>query len=161
MIKKFIAIILIYAFVIFSTACPSGGSIAKAKQSSAKLAGYANLGVNGTRDLYRANLISLEQKDTIANGFLVLAKAGIAFDAAVKNLETTYGANVPKSEIEKLFAVFSGDVVAKFVDVLKQIRIVGANNSVGEIIALLQTAILAVAKAFSKEKVIRQQLGTI
>jgi hypothetical protein len=153
------AIIFLIVFSLLTIACPTQ-SIQRAKDSSAKLAGYANTGVNLTRDLYEQNLINLATKDKIADAFIVLAKAGIAFDAAVAQVEAQYGASaVPKSEIDKLFAVFSSEVVAKFLDVVAALKLTNQANLYAQAIDLIKTAVLIIAKAFGRSASVKQQLA--
>jgi hypothetical protein len=140
------------------TACPSQ-TIAKAKSSSAKLATYANSGVDLTRELFRSNFINLATKDKIADGFIVLAKAGQAFDLAVANAEKQYGADVPKDVIGQLFGTFNSEVVAKFVTVLAALKLTNVSGNFGAIIETIKTAVLLIAKAFGKRSVVAAQLG--
>lgn len=157
--KKIITLILIYAVFLVS-ACPKK-SINEAKKQSAQIANYANNGVEITRELFRGQIISLEQKDKIADGFILLAKSGQTFDLTVKNIENTYGTRPPKSEIERLFQVFNAEVVARFLDILRELKVVSANNQIGEVVALLQTAILAIAKVFGNKRQVELQIEQI
>jgi hypothetical protein len=160
-IRKIILCSFTLYALIMTTACPSQTSLQKAKDSSAKLATFANEGVNITRDLFREKIISLDQKDHIAEGFILLARSGIAFDSAVVKLQQTYGDKPPRSEIEKLFAVFDAEVVAKFVAVLATLKVVGKDSKIVEIISFLQTAILTIARAFNREKQIKLQIEAV
>jgi hypothetical protein len=159
-LNKLVSILIVLSLVSFMTACPKA-SIASAKSSSQKVATYANAGVDITRELYRAGKISLEKKDAIADGFIRLAEAGLAFDAIVASAERQYGSNAPpKGEIDRLFATFDHDVVAKLVDVLKELKVPGVSSATfGPTIELLKTAILTVAKAFGKREQIAAQIS--
>lgn len=157
--KKTLSFLLIFCLTCLMTACPKK-TIETAKRESARLAGYANQGVNVTRELFREKFLTVEQKDKIAEGFIVLAKAGQTFDETVKNLEKTYGSNVPRSEVEKLFEVFNSLVVGKFLDVLKELKIV-SDNRIGEVVELLRSAILIIAKGFGKGSALEKQLEAV
>jgi hypothetical protein len=156
---KIFALTALVVFALFLTACPSAQTIQKAKATSAKLASYANAGVNITRDLHREKIISLSLKDDIADAFVVLADAGIAFDAAIKKAETAYGSSVPKSEIAKLFAVFDAEVVAKFLVVLEKLKLVTNATAYLAIIESLKAAILIVAEAFDRKAEVEAKLA--
>jgi hypothetical protein len=147
--KILVCLTLVYSLLLFG--CPSK-SIQKAKESSAKLATYANAGVDVTRGLFRENVITLAQKDKIADAFIVLADAGIAFDAAVRKAETEYGTNAPKAEIDRLFAIFDAEVVAKFLGVLSALKLVNDIGSFSVVIETLKTSVLLIAKAFGRMK---------
>lgn len=145
--KTILTTLLILASLIL-TACPAR-TIQKAKSASANLATYANTGVDVTRELYRNNLITLAQKDKIADAFIVLANGGIAFDLAVKNAEQVYGgATPPRRELDALFATFNAEVVAKFLAVLQSLKLVNNTGAIGTVIESLKTAVLLIAAAF-------------
>ncbi|HEV7701392.1 MAG TPA: hypothetical protein VGO43_14265, partial [Pyrinomonadaceae bacterium] len=95
-IRFSLALTVLYSMVLL-TACPSAASLEKAKAESARIATYANAGVNLTRNLYESQVITIGQKDAIAKKFVFLADGGIAFDAAVNKALATYGSNVPKT----------------------------------------------------------------
>ena len=158
--KKIVtALLLIYSLVML-TACPQK-SITEAKKQSSQIAVYANNGVEITRELFRSQIISIAQKDRIAEGFILLAKSGQTFDRTVKNIENAYGTRPPKSEIERLFQVFNAEVVARFLDILRELKVVSADNRIGEVVALLQTAILAIAKVFGNKRQLELQIEQI
>ena len=143
------------------TACPAR-SIEKAKDSSAKIASYSNVGVNVTRDLYRNHLISLAAKDKIADTFITLATAGQAFDAAVRNIEAQYGTNAPpKAEIEKLFSVFDREVVSRLIDVLKTIGLSGIPDRYKSVIESIRVAVIVVAKVFGRASYVNTRLAEV
>ncbi|MEO8647764.1 MAG: hypothetical protein ABI539_01220 [Acidobacteriota bacterium] len=148
--KTILAGLLVYSMFVL-TACPSGQTLQKAQDASAKVATYANSGINLTRELYRSNYLSLENKDRIADGFIALAKAGQAFDAAVANAKAAYGDTAPKDAIAALFATFNQEVVGKFIAVLQSLKLASVvSGNFAATIELLKTAILVVAKAFGK-----------
>ncbi len=156
--KKILTCLLLIYSLVMLTACPAK-SIEKAKSSSAKLATYANAGVDLTRDLFRSNFINLATKDKIADGFIVLAKAGQAFDLAVANAEKQYGPDVPKDVIGQLFGTFNAEVVAKFVTVLAALKLTNVSGNFGAIIETIKTAVLLIAGAFGKRSIVAAQLA--
>lgn len=155
--RTFIGALAVIASLIL-TGCPSQKTIAKAKESSAKLASYANTGVNVTRDLYREQIISLELKDKIADAFIVLADGGIAFDAAIHKAEVAYGQNPPQSQIDALFATFDAEVVGNFLTVLERLKLVTNATAYLAVIESIKAAILIVADAFGRKGVTEAKL---
>lgn len=156
--KIILSLFVIYSMLLVS-ACPSPKTLEKAKSSSARLATYANEGVNATRELYRSKILTGEQTTAIAEKLIILARAGGAFDSAVKAAESTYGANAPRSETEKLFAMFSSEVVGNFLAVLSSLKIVGNTGVLQETIDLLQTAVITIARAFGRGAEIKRQIA--
>jgi hypothetical protein len=159
LIRIFTAALLIYSMLVV-TACPSRDSLEKAQKESAKVAGYANLGVELTRELYRSNFISLAQKDKIADGFIALAKAGQAFDTAVANAIAQYGETAPPpTELDRLFHTFDDQVVAQLVAVLASLKLTGVSGHFAEIINTIKTAVLLVASRFGRRSTVQVQLA--
>lgn len=141
---------IVFISVIGTTGCPAR-TIEKAKSASAKVAIYANTGVNVTRDMYHQNLISLSAKDKIAQAFIVLADGGIAFDGAVAAIEREYGPNAPpKAVIDRLFAAFDEQVVSRFLNVLTELKVLGNTAALAATIEALKAAVLIIAGAFGK-----------
>lgn len=156
--KAKLSILLICS--LFCLACPKQ-NIDTAKAQSAKLARYAGAGVYLTGELFRNKVLTLGQKDKIADGFIFLAKAGQTFDAAIAELEKKYdGKTVPKAELKDLFAVFNAEVVAKFLDLLRTLK-VSVHPDLADVIEAIRTAVLIVAGLFGKKLEVRQQIEAI
>jgi hypothetical protein len=158
--KNFLASLLLLSVALTFTACDTK-SIATAKTQSRKMARYANAGVEVTREMYRAQIINLAQKDKIADGFIRLAAAGQLFEKAIGNLESAYGTqSVPVSEIDKLFKTFDEEVVNQFLDLLAGLKIVTVSEDLRQVISVLRSTIIAAAKFFGKKAVIQQRILT-
>lgn len=152
-----VAAVMLVTFV--TSGCPQR-SIDQAKASSARMAGYANAGVNVTRDLYQSRLLTLGQKDAIADGFIALAKAGQTFDAMVIRVEAQYGPTAPpKSEIDKLSAVFDVEVVDRFAAVLRAIGLSGIPERYKTVIEAIRQAVLIVAGAFGNKSIVAAKIA--
>lgn len=150
-------VIGIVCYALLLVGCPSK-TISKAENASSKLATYANSGIAITRDLYRENIISLATKDKIADAFIVLAKGGMAFDAAVANAKAQYGTNPPQSAVDALFNTFNAEVVAKFLAVLQQLKLITDSSAYLAVIESLKAAVLVVAAAFGKRSQVEATL---
>lgn len=153
--RIFTVCLLIYSFLLLG--CPK--TIEKAESSSAKLATYANAGVNVTRDLFRQGVISREKTNDIAKAFSVMADAGIAFDAAVRKAKAAYGTEVPKSEINALFATFDAEVVAKLLGVLATLGVLKNLGPIAAVIESLRTAVILIAGAFGRKQQVEAKLA--
>jgi hypothetical protein len=156
--QLFLSMLIVASFVFGLTGC-APDTIAKAKKESSKLASYADKGVNVTRDLYQQKLISLELKDKIADGFIKLGDAGIAFDADVANAEKVYGSSVPAPEIEKLFATFDTNVVGQFLAVLASFKLINSSAAIAAVIESIKAAVLVIADAFGKRVVVAAEVN--
>jgi hypothetical protein len=156
--KFVLSLLIISSFVFAMTGC-TPDTIAKAEKASGKLAGYADKGVNVTRDIYQQKLISLAVKDKIADGFIKLGNAGIAFDQAVANARQAYGTNVPAPEVERLFATFDSNVVGQFLAIIASMKLISDAPALAAVIATIKTAILVIADAFGKKVVVAAEVG--
>ena len=152
---KAVSTILLLSLAVSLTAC-GPQTIAKAKEQSRQLAKYTNAGVDVTRELFKAKIITLEQKDRIADAFLKLARAGQTFDKTIAKIEQEYGKNIPASKIEQLFKIFDGEIVSEYLNLLKDLGV--AVQKVREIITLLKTVVLTAAGLFDKRAAIEARL---
>jgi hypothetical protein len=150
--------LLIWCLVLTTTACPSRASLDKAARASSDLATYANAGVNVTRELFAANLLTLEQKDRIADGFIALARAGQAFDTLVANARVQYGDNAPKDAVAAIFATFDKTVVNQLVSVLNALKLTQVSARFAAVIETLKTAVLLIANAFRHRQLVAARL---
>ena len=157
-LRIFISFVLIYAMVML-TACPSAASLQKVQDSSARVAKYANAGVDLTRTLYESKVITLAQKDAIAQKFVLLARGGIAFDAAVANAKATYGTNAPQATIQQLLATFDSQVVGQFLEILTSLKVIGASGAYAAIIETIRAAVMVVAGVFGTKAAVTQRLA--
>lgn len=150
-ILRYFATFLVMYAVVQLTACPAA-SLQKAANASSRVATYANAGVNLTRNLYESKVIPIGQKDDIAQKFVLLAEAGVAFDAAVARARTIYGTNAPSSEIQKILATFDSEVVGRFLDVLQSLKLINARDKYAAIIDTIRAAVLVIANVFGHSK---------
>lgn len=166
MILRLICMLVLYALVLMTTACPVDAvSIQKLQDSSGKVAGYANVGVNVTRTLYENHVFSsdpaknLATKDNIADGFIDLAKGGVAFDATVASLKQQYASNVPQSQLIALVNTFNSDVVDKLASVLTSLKVINAKSQFAATIDLLKTAVLTAAAVLKIKSAVQAKLA--
>jgi hypothetical protein len=155
---KNLIVITIISISILLTGCPKA-SIQSVKENSKKVAGYANAGVEITRELYRAGKLTLAQKDLIADGFIALAVGGLAFDAAVMAAEKQYAGNVPKDAVKQLLGVFNQEVVAKLVDLLSKIKPGFDSQAFHLAIEGIKTSVILIAGVFGQRKQVAAQIN--
>lgn len=158
-VRTLTTLMIVYSIVLL-TACPAA-SLQKAHDSSAKIAKYANAGVNLTRSLYQSQVISIDQKDAIARKFILLADGGIAFDAAVAKAKQVYGPNAPASEVQRIFALFDTEVIGKFLDILQSLKLINSQSAFLNIIAGIRAAVLVVAGLVGQKAAVVQRIEAI
>lgn len=155
---KHFAVLFILVLGLITTGCPQS-SINTVKANSSRVAKYSNVGINITRDLYQSKIITLGQKDKIADGFIALAKAGQAFDLAVSKLETEYGSNVTKGDIAKLISVFDAEIVARFSDLLVTLGQAGISPQLQGVIQTIKDAVLVIAGVIGNKAAVAAKIG--
>lgn len=163
---KLCCMLLVYALVLVTTACPVDAvSIQKIQDESSKVAGYANTGVELTRTLYENHIFSsdpaknLATKDQIANGFIALAKGGVAFDATVASLKQQYATNVPQSQLVALVNTFNADIVDRFASVLTSLKVISTKSQFAATVNLLRTAVLTAAAVLKIKSAVQAKLA--
>lgn len=157
----FLTIIVLFSLFLI-TACPSPPTIEKAKSASAKLAGIADTGVNLTRTLYRRDVISLEQKDRVADAFIKLAKSGVFFDKTVRELENIYtDSHPPRDKLSELIVLFNSGIVADFITLLTTLRVISADGKFVRTIELMKTSILLIASVLQIEKNTKAKIAEV
>lgn len=158
--KQILASVLIYSFVLLGlTACPNKATIEKAEHASAKLAGYASLAVSATGELYRQKIITLEQKDRIADALIMLAKVGAEFDKSVTKIKAEFGEKPPQSQIDGLIRLLKADLVPQFSAVLSAIKIAVVPQRLKEAIEAIRSGILLIAAALDVGAETKQIIG--
>ncbi len=155
-LRTFATLALIYSMLML-TACPAA-SLQKVSDSSARVATYANAGVNLTRNLYEGKVITLDQKDAVATKFVQLAQAGVAFDAAVAKAKQVYGTNAPASEVQAIFATFDSEVIGRFLDVLKSLKLIANAGKYAAIIDGIRAAVMVIAGVFNQAHSVKLRL---
>lgn len=145
--KILISLLLVYALVL-ATACPIKESdIARAKRASNALAGLTADAITATRTAFENKLISLEQKNSIADALIMISRGGTRFTLAVKAAESS---KLLVERREVLNQVFSRDIVEPFLSLLQQIGLLKNAAALAHAIDLLRVQILVISKVFSR-----------
>lgn len=163
--KQLILTLIVIYSLFFVTACPplSRITIEKAKNASHTLAAYANESVNVTRDLLRAKILTAAQTSVIADKFIALSKGGQTFDAFLLVLEQNYGkeGKVRSGELTALLKLFNSNVVNLFLDCLTELKILQVSERLRQMMDLLKTSILIVARALQIEKTTKARIEAV
>ena len=142
--KIFAVIVLIWA-IVFASACPEKASLEKMQKRSSQIAAAADEGVNITRALFRENLISIEIKDRIADGFIKLARGGQVVDKTIADAIREFGASPPQDARAQIVALFKSNIVSGFLDILDILKIVQAGEKFRPTVEAIKTAVLLIA----------------
>lgn len=162
--RTIITMLLISCLCFLSIGCDKQKSLEKAERTSKKLATYADSGVNITRELYEQNIITQNQTITIADNFIKLADAGIAFDAKVADLKAYYAANGEKPDgktLDNLAILFRSNIVVQFIEVLEQLKLVQPNEKLKLLISTIRNAVLIIASALDVENQTKTQIAGV
>jgi hypothetical protein len=150
--KLILCLALIYSLVMV-TACPSRSKLERAFNESARVAQLAETAARTTGDLYQAGILSLEAKDRIAASLGQVVTNGKQFHQLLVGLKNQYGDrldNAPASALQHLDLVFSTQVIAPFLEILRNVGALPAATAQNlmVVLAVLKTAIMTVAGVF-------------
>lgn len=160
-LKTFLSFVVIFsAFLV--TACPKVDkeSAEKFQSASGDLSRYARQGSNIAYGLWEANIISLEVKNKIFDGFIYLNEGGVAFDKYVKKILAENGDQLPKPVIDQIKAILRSDVIDRFLDVLDKLKVIRISDSMRRTIAAIKTAVLIFADALDIKSAVKAQIET-
>ena len=147
-LQAFFLAFAIYAVVLTNIACDQN-QIRKAAKASDQLSGLTLDAVRATKQAYTDGLITLEQKDRIADKLLVLASGGQTFNAVVKQTAANSGAMTTDKwlALEKLFDV---EVITPFLEFLAQTAGVASATKLNAAIGLIRLSVLTIAQVFGR-----------
>lgn len=123
-------------------------AIQKAVKASGELASTIHDGIVAAGNLYDQHVISLTQKDKIADGLVAISKAGKTFNDSVIAASKLPDKGV--SQLPALAAQFD-TVVTPFLNLLDELKLLSpaASATIATSIAALKTAIIIIAAALS------------
>ncbi len=148
--KTTIAVLLITAIVILTTACPSDNQIRKAAKASNDLANLTNNVVDAVRVSFQAGQMNEGTKKKMADALILIAKEGKTFnDLLIANQALAQNGTFPPNVFAQLSAQFD-KVVQPFLDLVTQLNVIGPNTNpkLVQTFAALRTAILIISAVF-------------
>lgn len=153
--KKYLTLILIYAVVLLSAACPKvEKTFRTASEQSAKMKIYGIELINANIELKRNGTISaaeLRSLNVYTGGFVAGVKIyQQALDEAEKIIKS--GQPLPAGTLAKLSVIFSDNVIDAFFGILNGLKIFPNANSlaVRAILSSIRLAILATQNALGE-----------
>lgn len=137
--------LLIYA--IFLMGCPKETAVRKAANASYQLAGITGDVINGVGKAYDAGILSLATKDKLAAQLKLVVSGGKKFNLAIEALNATPS----PADISILNQIFSEQVVAPFLAILEELKVLLPNQAdyLHTAITALRTAILIISGVFA------------
>jgi hypothetical protein len=150
-------IMAVFTVGVVTTGCPrerADSNIRKAAKASFELAGVTNDTVTAVGRAYTDGIISLEQKDRLADKLVILAKGGKTFNAAVRKAAEVYSTDVdpPPSEIDLLIALFDSDVISPFLEFLAAVGGINAPPYLATAVEMIRNVVLQIARGFGRER---------
>ena len=142
--KILLAFIVIYS-MIFSTACLTKQKLETFQSRSKQISTIANSGVNITRKLYREGVISLADKDFLADGLIWLGEGGEVVDSTLKEAIEKYGSNPPKDAMQQAVKLFRSNILERFLQLLEKMKIIAVSAELRQTIELIKTSVLVIA----------------
>lgn len=144
------AVMLITALVLLTTACPSENQIRKAAKASNSLANLTNNVTDAVRIAFQAGQISVDTKNKMADALILIAREGKIFnDMLIANQASAQSGTFPPNIFVQLSAQFD-KVVQPFLEMGTTLNLLGpsGNEKLAQTFAALRAAILIISAAF-------------
>lgn len=157
MLKKIYSLLLIVALsatTILTTACPSKSVITKAINAAEKIDSITATAVAVTNSAFAEGLISFDQKEILLPKLDSLAKGSLAFKNAALTLKAEYDKDIPKDKLQILSRMLEADVIAPFLEVLSELKLIKNTSKILAAIGLINVALVSILQAFEKEETI-------
>jgi hypothetical protein len=144
---------------MFTTSCDAA-ALQKAKKAGNQLADLSATAIEATKTAYSTKLITLEQKNSIADSLIALSYGGKAFSEYGKQLEAEYGKTpVPQNKLIEFQTLFDKRVVTPFVLLLSKLDSSIRSEQLRQAIAAIRIAVLTVSAVFTTAAVTRQRIS--
>lgn len=156
-LKTIFLALALYAVILTSVACDQN-QIRKAAKASNQLSGLTLDAVRATKQAYLDGMITLEQKDRIADKLLILATGGQTFNQAVKRMAASSEAMTP-GKWQALERLFDAQVIVPFLAFLAQTA--GAANAakLSAAIGLIRLSVLTIAQVFGRRQAAARRIN--
>ncbi len=149
--------ILLIMTVLMATACPSQSIITKAINAAEKVDSITQTAVDVANAAYTEGLLTLDQKEKLLPKLNLLAKGSTAFQNAATILKNEYhSGEIPNDKLLILSRMLETDVVAPFLDVLSELKLIKNASKVLAAIGLINLALVSILQAFEKEVAIKR-----
>lgn len=157
--KVFLPFLLV-AILVSQTACPKAkpGTVKAAAEAAKDIGGGTRDAIKAVGEAYRKGLITLAQKDKLADLLLLIAKGGQKGVDAIERLQNDGFTELPADRAALLNKLFSDEVVAPFLKLLTEIGALTDSQSIAirAAVATLRTTILLLSQKIGREDAIKK-----
>lgn len=158
MLRKLTPLLLIAVLFVslITTACPSQSTIQKAIHAAQKIDSVTATAVQTTILAFNENLITAEQKESLLPKLNLLAKGSDAFKNAAEKLKAEYSSGIPPDKFIVLSAMLEANVVAPFLEVLSELKLIKNSSKILAAIGLIHVTLISILQAFEKKETVSQ-----
>lgn len=148
--------ITITAYTCSGFACNKQNTLSQAAEAAKDIGGGTRDVIKAVGDAYQAKLITLEQKDRLADLLIQIAKGGQKGVAAIEKLQQQ-GVSIPTLDQKQILnKLFDDEVVSKFLTLLTELGKLSDAQSASIRLALasVRTAIVLLSNKIGRNDVI-------
>ncbi len=148
-VQAIFALCIMYCIVL--TACPKDTAVHKAARASYELAGITRDVIAGVDKAYTDHVISVEQKNVLADKLTQIAKGGQAFNAIATQVSNSN--TVPQDKWILLQSILNDQIVSPFLGLLETLKAISPATATAlfTATAALRTAILVISQVISSD----------
>jgi hypothetical protein len=157
--SKVLALVLMLALVSLPiTGCGGEKTLSQAAEAAKDIGGGTRDVIKAVGEAYDKKLITLEQKDRLADTLKSIAKGGQKGVDAIELLQKQGVENPTPEQSRLLMTIFDNDVIAPFLNLLTDLSKLSPSSSatIRAALASVRTAILLLSSRIGRADVIRQ-----
>ena len=159
--RQQIAVLLLITTVAYfgsGFACGGPKTISVAAEAAKDIGGGVRDTIKAVGDAYDKKLITLEQKDRMADLLGAIAKGGLNGVGAIETLQKSGVTTLTGTNAQVLNTIFSDEVIAPFLQLLTELGKLSASSSAAICAALIsvRTAIVLLSSKIGRVDVIQQ-----
>jgi len=161
-IKKLISIQLLAALLVLGSVAPMAGcgqkQLAQAAEAAKDIGGGTRDVIKAVGEAYQKGLVSLEQKDRLADLLKAIARGGQKGVDAIEALNKAQVTILDATQRQQLTHIFDDEVIAPFLELLTELAKLsdGASVAIRASLASVRTAIVLLSSRIGRVDVIRQ-----
>jgi hypothetical protein len=142
--------VFVIVLAMLTTACPQGTAIQKAAKAADTLPKLTDSVIVAVGGVYDAHVITLAQKDVFVRDCQKIIDGGRLFDSAIKAANAANDNSA--STLNTLNTLFSNGVVAPFLSILENLKVLSPQNGATVLTALnlVRAAILTISAIFTQ-----------
>lgn len=154
--RRAIALLLILSFSAMAPKCGDPKQVQQVAEAAKDIGGGTRDAIKAVDKAYTDKLITLTQKDRLADMLLRISRGGKAGVAAIEAVAVLGDGTIPATQQEIISAIFTDQVVGPFLDLITEIAKLSPTASVAirASVSALRTTILLLSQRIGRSDII-------